>query len=157
MTKEKPVYIAADGTVFDTAEECLEHTKAENKKILSDTRLYDMLDKDIKSISDYIKTSRQFWMYNDKTRKHDLITVTYRRGNVAFYKKDGSDVENAFFANSAGACFLYPRHIYVDDIAKHLVKKGSYSNYDDAYKDVCRFYREYGIYVPDGCEIDIIA
>lgn len=120
------------------------------------TRLYDMFAKDIEGINDYIKVGRRFWMYNVKKGRHELITITYKRANVAFYVKDGGKEENAMFTNSPGASWLHPRHIYVDDVAKHLVKKGSYSNYDDAYNDVCRFYREYGIDVPDGCEIDII-
>lgn len=156
MIEEKPIYIATDGTVFDTAEKCIEHTKAENKKILADTRLYDMFDKDIESVSDYIKTGRQFWMYNEFTCRHELITITYKRGSVAFYKKDGENEEKHLLTRSIGASWLYPRHIYVDDVAKRLVKKGAYDNYNDAYKDVCRFYSNYGLYVPDGCEIDVV-
>ena len=129
----------------------------EEKPNYADTRLYDMLDKDIESISDYIKTGRQFWVYNYKTDKYDLITVTYRRGNVAFYKKDGTDVENAFFVNSAGACFLYPRNIYVKDLANFMIKRGHFLSYKDSYDYVIRLLKEYTLYVPDGCEIDIIA
>lgn len=156
MTKEKkPIYIAADGTLFSTLEECLEHNKATKKGILADTRLYDIFKKDIESISSYIQEGRQFWLYDEKKRRHELITITYKRVNVAFYVKYGSQEEKAFFTTSIGSSLLRPRKIYVKDIANHLVKKGAYTNFDEAYNDVLRFYRDYGLYVPDGCEIDI--
>ncbi len=126
------------------------------EKIIAETRLYDLFDKDIESISCYIQKGRQFWMYNDKTYKYDLITITERRANVVFYKKSGFDNEEAFFAKSAGACFLYPRHLYVEDLANFMIKRGHFLSYKDSYDYVIRLLKEYPLYIPDGCEIDVV-
>jgi len=127
------------------------------EKTIAETRLYDLFDKDIEDIADYIQTGRQFWIYNEQEKSHKLIEITYVRANVAFYKQLGSVEEKAFFTNSAGACFLYPRHIFVDDVVKHIVKRGNFENYGEAYKYVYTFFRKYPLDVPYGCEIDIIA
>lgn len=121
-----------------------------------ETRLYDLFDKDIEDIADHIQVGRMFWMYNEQEKAYKLIEITYVRAGVAFYKQVGSVEEKAFFKNSAGACFLYPRHIFVDDVVKHIVKRGKFENYGKAYQYVYTFFRKYPLYVPDGCEIDII-
>lgn len=127
------------------------------EKTIAATRLYDLFDKDIEDIADYIQVGRMFWMYNELVGHYKLIEITYVRAGVAFYKQVGSVEEKAFFTNSAGACFLYPRHIFVDDVVKHIVKIGNFENYGEAYKYVYTFFRKYPLDVPDGCEIDIIA
>lgn len=126
------------------------------EKTIAETRLYDLFDKDIEDIADYIQVGRMFWMYNEQLKAYKLIEITYVRASVAFYKQVGSVEEKAFFKNSAGACFLYPRHIFVDDVAKHVLKRGWFENYGEAYQSVYTFFRKYPLDVPDGCEIDII-
>lgn len=116
-----------------------------------------MFDKDIEDIADYIQIGRMFWMYNEQKKSHELIEITYVRANVAFYKQVGSIEEKAFFKNSAGACFLYPRHIFVDDVVKHALKIGNFENYGEAYQDVYTFFRKYPLDVPDGCEIEVLV
>lgn len=126
------------------------------EKTIAETRLYDLFDKDIEDIADYIKVGRMFWMYDEQRKEYGLIEITYVRANVAFYKQVSSIEEKAFFKNSAGACFLYPRHIFVDDVVKHVLKRGEFENYGEAYQSVYTFFRKYPLDVPNGCEIDII-
>ena len=118
--------------------------------------LYELFDKDIEDIADYIQIGRMFWVYDEQEESYKLIEITYVRANVAFYKRVDSIEEKAFFTNSARACFLYPRHIFVDDVVKHVLKRGVFENYDEAYQYVCTFFRKYPLDVPEGCEIDII-
>lgn len=127
------------------------------EKTIAETRLYDLFDKDIEDIADYIQVGRMFWMYNELVGHYKLIEITYVRAGVAFYKQVGFIEEKAFFKNSAGACFLYPRHIFVDDVVKHVLKRGGFENYGEAYQSVYTFFRKYPLDVPYECEIDIIA
>lgn len=126
------------------------------EKMIAETRLYDLFDKDIEDIADYIQVGRMFWMYNEQEKSYKLIEITYVRANVAFYKQVGSIEEKAFFKNSAGACFLYPRHIFVYDVVKHVSKRIKFENHGEAYQYVYTFFKKCSLDVPDGCEIDII-
>ena len=108
-------------TNFDNVEEIFDLMMKD--KIFA-TRLYDMLCKNNDMIWDYIKVGRQFWKYNEKEWKYDLITITYIRSGVAFFITEGKEDlgEDYALAGSFGIGMLYPRVVYVNDIANLYVK-----------------------------------
>lgn len=82
--------------------------------------LRKMFSDDMRAASKYLKVGRQFWKYNDNTEEFDLITITYIRSGIAFYVKEGEEEENSFGTKSLAAGLLYPRIIYLQDIAEFI-------------------------------------
>ena len=82
--------------------------------------LRKMFSDDMQAASKYLKVGRQFWKYNDNTEEFDLITVTYIRSGIVFYVKEGEEEEQSFGTKSLAAGLLYPRIIYLQDIAEFI-------------------------------------
>lgn len=131
------------------------HKTGETKKIFDSimtgktyaTKLYDLFDKDWASIWDYIKEGREFWVYDDKMHIYRLITITYIRSGIAFYKlvDDPSDKEYYIIEGSLSLGWLYPRIIYVKDMVKHMQKTST-----DKRKDIEEeLIHTFNIMVPD--------
>lgn len=111
-----------------------EHEQEEGMSSQFDELLYDVLLKnqcaatnlrklfsdDMLAASKYIQAGRQFWQYNDSTREFDLITITYVRSGIAFYVKEGETEEDSFGTRSIAAALLYPRVIYLQDVAEQI-------------------------------------
>lgn len=84
------------------------------------TNLKNLFSDDMQAASKYIKVGRQFWKYNEVTDEFDLITITYVRSGIVFYVKEGETEENSFGTRSVVAALLYPRVIYLQDVAEQI-------------------------------------
>lgn len=87
------------------------------------TNLRKMFSDDMQAASKYIKANRQFWKYNDETNEFDLIFITCVRSGIVFYVREGQETEESFGALSVTAGLLYPRVIYLRDIADFIKER----------------------------------
>lgn len=95
------------------------------------TEMWTMFNKDKDAIAAAFKPGRKFWMFNDSTYEFDLITITYVRSGVAFYKKQQDGPEEYMGTRSIAAAMLYPRRIYIQEIINHLKNTGVSFKVDD--------------------------
>lgn len=95
------------------------------------TNLKNLFSDDMQAASKYIKVGRQFWKYDEVTDEFDLITITYVRSGIAFYVKEGETEENSFGTRSVVAALLYPRVIYLQDVAEQI--KVYYPDFNPEY------------------------
>lgn len=84
------------------------------------TKLCELFNNEFESIKKQFKVGRQFWMYNEKKRKYVLITITYIRSGIVFFKEESDDCEKSFGDTSVVASLLYPRVIYADEVVEHI-------------------------------------
>ena len=95
------------------------------------TEMWIMFNKDKDAIAATFKPGRKFWMFNDNTLEFELITITYVRSGVAFYKKQQDGPEEYMGTRSIAAAMLYPRRIYIQEIINHLKNTGVSFKADD--------------------------
>lgn len=83
------------------------------------TSLYELFSKDSDAAAKYFKEGRQFWNYDYEQERYVLITVTYVRSGIVFYVREDCDNkrEDSFGVKSIMARMLYPRVIYLQEVA----------------------------------------
>ena len=108
------------------------------------TEMWTMFNKDRDAIAAAFKPGRKFWMFNEHTYEFDLITITYVRSGVAFYKKEQNGPEEYMGTRSLSAAMLYPRRIYIQEIVNYLKNTGvSYKK-----EDVIEMYKRMPLDIP---------
>lgn len=85
------------------------------------SRLVDIFDKDSEAMNKYIQVGRKFYQFVDKEWK--LLTITYVRSGVFFFKYEGNPIEHHGIFNSVAIDWLHVADIYIDDITAFYLNR----------------------------------
>lgn len=124
------------------------------KDSVAATSLYELFSKDSDAAAKYFKEGRQFWSYDYEQERYVLITVTYVRSGIVFYVREDCDNkrEDSFGVKSIMARKLYPRVIYLQEVADAL--KENMPDFD--FDELVKMYKRMKLDIPaDYVKIDI--
>lgn len=108
------------------------------------TELIELFSGDWFFVWKYIQVGRQFWKYDERAHIYRLITITYIRSGVAFYTVEDETDEHYLIEGSVNLGCLYPRIIYIKDIADFITEY--MPDKKDRMDDICHMFK---IMVPE--------